>query len=48
MLKGKYSTNQNRVLKKIFGYKAEKVTGGSRKLHVENLHNKDYSSNQGG
>jgi hypothetical protein len=30
---------QNRVLRRIFGLKREKVTGGWRKLHNEELHN---------
>jgi hypothetical protein len=34
---------ENRVLKKIFGYKGGEVKGGWRKLHNEELHNL-YSS----
>jgi hypothetical protein len=34
---------ENRVLKRIFGPKGERVTGGWRKLHNEELHNL-YSS----
>jgi hypothetical protein len=34
---------ENRVLSRIFGPKREKVTGGWRKLHNEELHNL-YSS----
>jgi hypothetical protein len=30
---------ENRVLRKIFGPKGDEVTGGSRKLHNEELHN---------
>jgi hypothetical protein len=30
---------QNRVLRRIFGPKREEVTGGWRKLHIEELHN---------
>jgi hypothetical protein len=30
---------KNRVLKRIFGMKRDKVTGGRRKLHNEELHN---------
>jgi hypothetical protein len=35
---------ENRVLRGIFGPKMDKVTGGWRKLHNEELHNL-YSSN---
>jgi hypothetical protein len=34
---------ENRVLRRIFGPKRVKVTGGLRKLHIEELHNL-YSS----
>jgi hypothetical protein len=34
---------KNRVLRRIFGQKKDKVTGGYRKLHNEELHNL-YSS----
>jgi hypothetical protein len=34
---------ENRVLRRIFGHKRDKVIGGSRKLHNEGLHNL-YSS----
>jgi hypothetical protein len=34
---------ENRVLRRIFGTKRDKVTGGGRKLHNEELHNV-YSS----
>jgi hypothetical protein len=34
---------ENRVLRRIFGTKREKVTGGWRKLHNEELHNLYYS-----
>jgi hypothetical protein len=34
---------ENRVLRRIFGPKRDKVTGGWRKLHNEELHN-SYSS----
>jgi hypothetical protein len=34
---------ENRVLRRIFGPKRDEVTGGSRKLHNEELHNL-YSS----
>jgi hypothetical protein len=34
---------ENRVLRRIFGPKRDKVTGGWRKLHNEELHNM-YSS----
>jgi hypothetical protein len=34
---------ENRVLRRIFGPKRDGVTGGSRKLHNEELHNL-YSS----
>jgi hypothetical protein len=30
---------ENRVLRRIFGSKRNKVTGGWRKLHNEELHN---------
>jgi hypothetical protein len=30
---------ENRVLRKIFGLQREKVVGGRRKLHNEELHN---------
>jgi hypothetical protein len=30
---------ENRVLRRIFGSKRDEVTGGSRKLHNEELHN---------
>jgi hypothetical protein len=33
---------KNRVLRKIFGPKRKKVTGGWRKLHKEELHVKYY------
>jgi hypothetical protein len=35
---------ENRVLRRIFGPKRDEVTGDSRKLHNEELHNL-YSSN---
>jgi hypothetical protein len=41
---------ENRMLKRILGHKGEKITGGWRKLHNEELHNL-YSTkfyNQGG
>jgi hypothetical protein len=34
---------ENKVLRRIFGPKRDEVTGGSRKLHNEELHNL-YSS----
>jgi hypothetical protein len=34
---------ENRVLRRIFGPKREKRTGGWRKLHNEKLHNLYYS-----
>jgi hypothetical protein len=34
---------ENRVLRRIFGLKRDKMTGGWRKLHNEELHNL-YSS----
>jgi hypothetical protein len=36
---------ENRVLKRILGPKRDKVTGGCRKLHNEELHNL-YSSEE--
>jgi hypothetical protein len=30
---------ENRVLRKIFGLNRDEVTGGWRKLHIEELHN---------
>jgi hypothetical protein len=36
-------SNNNRVLRRIFGPKRDEVTGGWRKLHNEELHNL-YSS----
>jgi len=30
---------ENRVLRRIFGRKKEKVAGGWRRLHIEELHN---------
>jgi hypothetical protein len=36
---------EHRVLRRIFGPKREKVTGGWRKLHNENLHNLYTSPN---
>jgi hypothetical protein len=30
---------ENRVLRRIFGFKGEKVAGGWRRLHNEELHN---------
>jgi hypothetical protein len=41
--KHKLSVFENRVLKRIFGPKRDRVTGGWRKLHNEELHNL-YSS----
>jgi hypothetical protein len=35
---------ENRVMRKIFGSKREKVTGGWRKLHNEKLHELHSSS----
>jgi hypothetical protein len=34
---------ENRALRRIFGAKRDEVTGGRRKLHIEELHNL-YSS----
>jgi hypothetical protein len=34
---------ENRVLRRIFGPKRDKLTGGWRKLHNEELHNLYYS-----
>jgi hypothetical protein len=39
----KLSVFENRVLRRIFGPKKDRVTGGWRKLHSEELHNL-YSS----
>jgi hypothetical protein len=36
---------QNRVLRKTFGSKREKMAGGWRRLHNEELHNLNSSSN---
>jgi hypothetical protein len=36
---------ENRVLRRIFGAKRDEVTGGWRKLHVEELHNLCSSTN---
>jgi hypothetical protein len=36
---------ENRVLRRIFGLKRDKVTGGWRKLHNEELHNSSSSPN---
>jgi hypothetical protein len=36
---------ENRVLRRMFGPKREKVTGDWRKLHNEELHNLYYSPN---
>jgi hypothetical protein len=36
---------ENRVLRRIFGPKREKVAGGWRRLHDEELHNLFVSSN---
>jgi len=30
---------ENKVVRRIFGYKRQEVTGGWRKLHKEELHN---------
>jgi hypothetical protein len=30
---------ENRVLRRIFGFKREEVVGGWRTLHIEGLHN---------
>jgi hypothetical protein len=37
------SVLENRVLRRIFGSKRDEVTGGWRKLHIEELHSL-YSS----
>jgi hypothetical protein len=34
---------ENRVLRRIFGPKSDEMTGEWRKLHNEELHEKDYS-----
>jgi hypothetical protein len=39
---------ENRVLRRIFGPKRDGVTGGSRKLHNDELHNLYSSTSQGG
>jgi hypothetical protein len=36
---------ENKVLRKIFGPKPEKVTGEWRKLHIEELHDLYSSTN---
>jgi hypothetical protein len=36
---------ENRVLERVFGFLGEKVTGGQRKLHNEELHYLYYSPN---
>jgi len=36
---------QNRVLRRIFGIKMQKMVGGSRRLHNEELHNLHASIN---
>jgi hypothetical protein len=36
---------ENRMLKRIFGNKREKITGGLRRLHNEELHNMNASPN---
>jgi hypothetical protein len=36
---------ENRVLRRIFGPKGDDVTGGWRKLHIEELHNLCSSPN---
>jgi hypothetical protein len=35
----------NKVLRRVFLCKREEVTGGRRKLHIENIHKFCYSSN---
>jgi hypothetical protein len=37
--------SENRVLRRIFGYKREEVAGGWRRLHNEELHNLYISPN---
>jgi hypothetical protein len=36
---------ENRVLRRIFGPKREEVAGGWRRMHNEELHNLNASSN---
>jgi hypothetical protein len=36
---------ENRVLRRVFGAKRERVAGGWTRLHKEELHNLQYSSN---
>jgi hypothetical protein len=36
---------ENRVCRRIFGPERDEVTGGSRKLHNEELHNLYFSPN---
>jgi hypothetical protein len=36
---------QNRVLRKLFGFKKDEVTGEWRKLHNEELNHLNFSSN---
>jgi hypothetical protein len=44
-LEHRLSVFENRVLRSIFGPKRDKVTGGLRKLHNEELHNLCFSPN---
>jgi hypothetical protein len=37
---------ENRVLRRIFGPKRDEVTGGWRRLHIEELHNLYSSPNR--
>jgi hypothetical protein len=39
------TVTENRVLRRIFGPKGEKVEGGWRRLHNEELHNLNASRN---
>jgi hypothetical protein len=42
-IKGGLRVFENRVLRRILGPKRDEVTGGWRKLHIDELHNIYYS-----